>query len=119
MFKRHIGITHLPINNIFIVNNAQHAYYTRQINSLQTQIGKNEKVYKLFSNHRINIWNHMSSKNTIDVSYTCYKKYQNVYTMEYDSISNHIHIYNTLNTNPHFIFPCIPSWISHRSAGIH
>ena len=36
MFKRHIGITPLPINNLFTVNNAQHTYYTRQINSLHT-----------------------------------------------------------------------------------
>ena len=53
MFKRHIGITPLPINNLFIVNNAQHAYYTRQINSQHTQIGNNEKVYKMFSFHGI------------------------------------------------------------------
>ena len=73
MFKRHIGITPLPINNLFIVNNAQHAYYTMDINNLHTQIGKNEKVYKMFSFHGINIWNHMSRKITIDVSYACYK----------------------------------------------
>ena len=53
MFKRHIGITLLRINNLFIVNNAQHAYYTRHINSLHTQIGKNEKVYTMFSFHGI------------------------------------------------------------------
>ena len=40
MFKRHIVITPLPIKNLFTVNNAQHTYYTRQINSLHTQIGK-------------------------------------------------------------------------------
>ena len=62
MFKRHTGITPLPMNNLFTVNNAQHDYYTRQIDSLHTQIGKNEKVYKLFSFHGINIWNHMSRK---------------------------------------------------------
>ena len=67
MFKRHIGITPLPIINIFIVNNAQHAYYTRQINSLHTQIGNNEKVYKMFNFHGINIWNHMFRKISIDV----------------------------------------------------
>ena len=77
MFKRHIGITPLPINNLFIVNNTQHAYYTGQINSLHTQIGRNEKVYKMFSLHGINIWNHMSRKITIDVLYACYKNYQN------------------------------------------
>ena len=64
----------LPMNNLFTVNNAQHNYYTRQIDSLHTQVGKNEKVYKLFSFHGINIWNHMSQKIPIDVSYACYKK---------------------------------------------
>ena len=49
MFKRYSGITPIPINYLFTVNNYQHAYYTRQINHLHTQIGKNEKVYKLFS----------------------------------------------------------------------
>ena len=44
MFKRHTGITPLPMNNLFTVNNAQHDYYRRQIDSLHTQIGKNEKV---------------------------------------------------------------------------
>ena len=59
MFKCHIGITSLPINTIFTVYNAHHIYYTRQIDSFHTQIGKNEKVYKLFTFHGI-IWNHMS-----------------------------------------------------------
>ena len=47
------------------------------------------------------------------------KKFKKVYSMEHDSISNHINIYNTLNTGPHFIFPCVPRRISNRSAGIH
>ena len=76
MFKRHTGITPLPMNNLFTVNNAQHDYYTRQIDSLHTQIGKNEK---LFSFHGINIWNHMSRKILIDVSYACYKKLSKKY----------------------------------------
>ena len=115
MFKRHIGITPLPINNLFIVNNAQHAYYTRQINSLHTQIGKNEKVYTMFSFHVINIWNNISRKITIVLQ----KIIKKVYSMEPDSISNHINIYNTLNTDPHFLFPCIHSRISPKSAGMH
>ena len=73
MFKHHIGITSLPTNNHFIENTTQHVYYTRQINNLQTPIGNNEKVYKLFSFHGINIWNHISRKITTDVSYACYK----------------------------------------------
>ena len=75
MFKHHIGIMTLPMNNLFIVNNAQHAHYTRHINSLHTDIGKNEKVYKMFSFHGINVWNHMSRKITIDVSYACYNNF--------------------------------------------
>ena len=74
MFKRHIGITPLPINKFVIVNTTHHAYYTRQINSLQTTIGNNEKVYKLFSFHGIHICNHISRKITTNVSYACYKK---------------------------------------------
>ena len=73
MFKYNIGITPLPINNLFIENTTQHVYYTRQINNLQTPNGNNEKVYKLFSFHGINIWNHISRKLTTDVSYACYK----------------------------------------------
>ena len=82
MFKRHTGSTPLPINNLFTENNAQYTYFTRQINNLHTQIGKNEKVYKLFSFHGINIWNHMSRKIPTDVSYACYKKnVKKVYTI--------------------------------------
>ena len=40
---------------------------------LHTQIRKNENNYKLFSFHSINIWNHISKKIPIDVSYACYK----------------------------------------------
>ena len=109
MFKHHIGITPLPINNLFIVNNAQHAYYTRQINSLHTQIGKTENMYTMFSFHGINIWNHVYAT----------KNYQKgIFNGTRFHIQSH-NIYNTLNTDPHFIFPCIPSRISNRSAGIH
>ena len=41
MFKSNSGITPIPINDIFTVNNSQHAFYTRQINHLHTQVGKN------------------------------------------------------------------------------
>ena len=73
MFKQHIGITPLPAINLLIKNTTQHAYYTRQLNNLQTPIGNNEKVYNLFSFHGIHIWNHISRKITTDVSYAFYK----------------------------------------------
>ena len=94
MFKRHIGITPHPINNLFIVNNAQHSYYIRHINSLHTHIGKNEKVYKMFSFHRINIWNHMSIEINIDVSYAYYTKFQKgIFNGIRFHIESHKHLY--------------------------
>ena len=74
MFKRHTESIPLPINNLLTKNNAQYTYFSRQINSLHTQIGKNVKVYKLFSFYGINTWNHMSRKIPTNVSYVYYKK---------------------------------------------
>ena len=63
-----------PLSELFIANNTQHSYYTRQHQDLYTNIGSNEKVYRLFSFHGTHIWNHISTKNSTDVSYACYKK---------------------------------------------
>ena len=73
MFKIHTASVPLPISNLFILNNLHHNYNTRQKNDLHTQIRKNENSYKIFSFHGINIWNHISKKIQIDVSYACYK----------------------------------------------
>ena len=74
MFKLHIGILPHPIETLFVGNATQHNYNTRQSADLHTQIGKSESVYRLFSFHGIQIWNHISKKIRIDVSYACYKK---------------------------------------------
>ena len=42
-------------------------------NDLHVDIGLKEGVYKLFSFHGIHIWNHISKKISIDVSYACFK----------------------------------------------
>ena len=68
MFKYHKGILPDPINNLFSTNNIRHNYHTRQTNDLQTNTGKWENVYKLFSFHGVRIWNHIYKKNQIDVS---------------------------------------------------
>ena len=47
-------------------------------NYLHTQIRKNENSYKLVS-HGINIWNHISKKIPIDVSYACFKRVSKKY----------------------------------------
>ena len=71
MFKQHNGIVPTPIAKLFELNNLHHNYNTRQNRKLHTQIGNRESVYKLFSFHGINIWNHLSSKISTDVSYAC------------------------------------------------
>ena len=71
MFKQHSGIEPTPIAKLFALNNLHHNYNTRQNKNLHTQIGNREYVYKLFSFHGINIWNHLSSKIYTDVSYAC------------------------------------------------
>ena len=73
MFKCHHNILTSPLNDLFTVNNTQHNHYTRQHADLHVNTGLRENVYSLFSFHGIHIWNHISKKNPINVSYACYK----------------------------------------------
>ena len=73
MFKYHKGVLPDPINNLFSINSNRHNYHTRQINDLEVSTGKEEHVYNLFSFHGVRIWNHISKKIQIDVSYACFK----------------------------------------------
>ena len=73
MFKCHHNILTSPLNDLFTVNNTQHNHYTRQHADLHVNTGSRENVYSLFSFHGIHIWNHISKKNPINVSYACYK----------------------------------------------
>ena len=79
MFKQHNGIVQNPIAKLFSLNNLHHNYNTRQNRNLHTQIGNRESVYKLFSFHGINIWNHLSSKISTDVSYACFNNLVKIY----------------------------------------
>ena len=81
MFKYHKGILPDPINNLFSTNNNRHNYHTRQTNDLQTNTGKGENVYKLVSFHGVRIWNHISKKIIIDVSYACFKNRSKTYLL--------------------------------------
>ena len=40
MFIQNLGILPQPIDTLFIINNSQHNYNTRQSSDLHTQIGK-------------------------------------------------------------------------------
>ena len=59
MFKRHLKILPIPLDKLFILNNAQHSYNTRQHINIHTQIAKTERTYRLCSFHGTNIWNHI------------------------------------------------------------
>ena len=75
MFKHHINILPSPINDLFTVNNTHHNYYTKQNNDLHINRGRRENVNRLFSFHGTHIWNHISNKNYLGVSYVGYKNY--------------------------------------------
>ena len=51
-----------PLSDLFIVNNTRHI-----------DIGIKENVYRLFSFHGTHIWNHISQKKSIVISYVCFK----------------------------------------------
>ena len=51
-----------PLSDLFIANNTQHSYYTRQHQDVCTNIGSNENVYRLFSFQGTHVWNHISKK---------------------------------------------------------
>ena len=62
MYKYYHNFLPYPLSELFIANYTQHNYYTRQHQDLYTNIGSNEKVYRLFSFYGTHIWNHISKK---------------------------------------------------------
>ena len=61
-------------NDIYISYNERHNYNTRHNHALQINTGNGEIVYKRVSFHGVHIWNHISPKNPIDVSYACFSE---------------------------------------------
>ena len=84
MFKNYLNILPTPLNDLFRVNNPRYEYFTRQHNDLHVDIGLKKGVYKLFSFHGIHIWNHISNKISIDVSYACFKNLSKNYIKNYN-----------------------------------
>lgn len=84
MFKYHIDVLPDPVRNLFSLNYERHNYNTRQNNDLQISLGRGENVYKLFSFHGVHIWNHLSKKINIDVSYACFKNLSRKYLQAND-----------------------------------
>ena len=80
MFKYHKEfyqtqlITCFPptITDIIIIQDKQMTY---------KQIQGRGKMFKLFSFHGVRIWNHISKKIQIDVSYACFKNLSKTYLL--------------------------------------
>ena len=73
MFKYSKDLVPLPIVELFNRNYEFHNHYTRQSQSLHTAVGRNEAIYKTFTFHVIRIWNYISTKISVDVSYSSFK----------------------------------------------
>ena len=73
MLKYSKDLVPLPIVELFTRNHEFHNHYTRQSQSLHTEVGRNEAIYKTFTFHGIRIWNYISTKTSVDVSNTSFK----------------------------------------------
>ena len=73
MFKYSKDLVPLPIVELFTRNYEFHNHFTRQSQSLHTAVGRNEAIYKTFTFHGIRIWNYISTKISVDVSYASFK----------------------------------------------
>ena len=68
-------VVSLPIVELFTRNDEFHNHhiqvirYVEQSQSLHTAPGRNEAIYKTFTFHGIGIWNFISTKISLDVSY--------------------------------------------------
>ena len=72
MFKYPKDLVPLPIVELFTRNYEFHNHYTRQSQSLHTAVGRNEVICKIFTFHSIGIWNNISTKIQVDVSYASF-----------------------------------------------
>ena len=73
MIKYSKDLVPLPIVELFTRNYEFHNHFTRQSQSLHTAVGRNEAIYKTLTFHSIRIWNGISTKISVDVSYPSFK----------------------------------------------
>ena len=71
MFKNEVGMVPRPISQLFTKNNEYHDYSIRHSSSLHLSVGRDEAIYRSFSFHGINIWNHLKMHVPVDMSYIC------------------------------------------------
>ena len=72
MFKYFKDLVPMPIVELFTRNYELHNHNTRQCQSLHTAVGRNEAIYKTFTFHGIRIWNYVSTKIPVDVSFASF-----------------------------------------------
>ena len=77
MFKYSKDLVPLPIVELFTRNYEFHNHFTRQSQLLHTAVGRSEAICKTFTSHGIRIWNYVSTKISVDVSYASFKHFRN------------------------------------------
>ena len=80
MFKYSKDLVPLTIVELFTRNNEFHNHYTRQSRSLHTAVGRNVATYETFTFHGIRIWNYISTKISVDISYASFKHSSKLFT---------------------------------------
>ena len=74
MFKFNIGLSPVPLNNLFVRNSNIHNYNTRNKNKLRSAIGRHKFIYKNFRYISVHIWNNITDKIDTDTSLLTFKK---------------------------------------------
>ena len=79
MFKYTRGNVPVPVSQLFRTNNEYHNYNTRTCAHIHVPVGTTEASYRAFGYRGIHIWNHISQKNNINISYPCFKSLVKIY----------------------------------------
>ena len=74
MFKFNLGLSPVPLNNLFVRNSKIHNYNTRNKNKLRSAIERYKSIYKKFRYISVHIWNNITDKIDTDTSLLTFKK---------------------------------------------
>ena len=86
MFKNSKQIVPITIHILFTRNDQHHNYNTRQSRSLHPSVGSGEAIYRSFSFHGVNIWNHVSKHIPVNVTYIRFNKLTKSYLLNNNNI---------------------------------
>ena len=79
MFKYSHGNVPVSVPQLFRSTNEYHNYDNRNCARIHAPVGTTEANYRTFDYRGIHIWNHISQKNNINISYPCFTKLVKIY----------------------------------------